>query len=890
MNLQELSIHKRFSETARRFPAKVALQVEKDTHWQKITYKELKEQALKTACLLRGIGLQPHSLAGLMLENRPEWAVIYLGMMYAGITCVPLDVQLSSEEMANLISDSSAKALFCSHEVFNKKITPQIRRLLNKIIVLDLTGAPGQDCISFNETENCACPDEGILPADPQNVASLIYTSGTTAVPKGVLLTHKNLCSNFLSISGLNIFLPSDNTLSILPLHHAYPFMVNLLVPLLSGATVTFAPAGFKPQELTKIVQEAEITLLTGVPQFFSLIYNSISEKIKRAPFFIRPFLLILIRARIKQRFASLRFMASGGARLEPALARGLAKAGFKITEGYGLTETSPVVTFNPIERVKFGSVGKPIPGVEIKINNPDRAGIGEIFIKGPNVMQGYFKHPEMTSAVIKEGWFNSEDLGYIDKDGYLFITGREKEVIVLSSGKNIYSEELEAYYSGSPYIKEICILQKSEKKSGLSNGSLHAVVVPDFEYCRSKNIANIHAKIRWELENLGRKLPVYKHIMGFTLSKLELPRTALRKLKRYKIQEEYLKRAAGGLDVKRAAPCAEEGEILNTEAARKIIRYLSTRLKRPVYLDSHLEIDLGIDSLTQVELALGIEKLFSVKIPDDFFLGVTTVKEAILKIADLRSGGTSAAKSTFENWGQILRNPPRTEIIRKIRLEPRLFDYLLTGIFKSLFLFIFRLLWFLRIKGKTSLPSKGPYIICPNHASFLDGFVVFASLPLKLALNTYFIGHNYIFEYPLVKWAIKLARLISINPNTHLVDAMQAAAYLVSQGKIVCIFPEGERSINGELAEFKKGIGILLKELGIPAVPVYIKGSYQSWPRGVLAPKLYPLKIIFGRPVSAQELIKHGKTSTPDSYGLIASGLKEELEIISKTDNIVEA
>ncbi|MDI6605721.1 MAG: 1-acyl-sn-glycerol-3-phosphate acyltransferase [Candidatus Omnitrophota bacterium] len=495
-----------------------------------------------------------------------------------------------------------------------------------------------------------------------------------------------------------------------------------------------------------------------------------------------------------------------------------------------------------------------------------------------------------MTSAVIKDGWFNSEDLGYIDKDGYLFITGREKEVIVLSSGKNIYPEELEAYYGASPYIKEICILQRSEKKSGLPSEALYALVVPDLEYCRKKNIANIHSKVRWELENLARKLPAYKHIMGFTLSKLELPRTTLRKLKRYKIKEEHSKRASAKSEVKEGALSDEDSEISGSEAAQKIIRYLTSQLKKPVSLGSHLEIDLGIDSLTQVELALGIEKLFSLEVPEDFFLGAATVKEVISKIEDLRKGHPVAVTSTFENWGQILRHPPRAEIIAKIRLQPTIFDYLLTGLFKSLFLFIFRVFWLLRIKAKSPLPPKGPYIICPNHASFLDGFVVFASLPLKLALNTYFIGHNYIFEYPLVKWAIKLARLIPINPNTHLVDAMQAAAYLVSKGKIVCIFPEGERSINGELAEFKKGIGILLKELDIPALPAYIKGTYQSWPRGVLAPRPHPLKIIFGRPVSAQELIKRGNGCAAGPYEVVASGLKEELEIISKTDNIVEA
>lgn len=879
MNPEGLLIHKRFSEIARRFPDKAALEVKKDSRWQKITYRELKEKALKTASFLRAIqSLPPPSSVALMLENRPEWAVIYLGISYAGMTCVPLDAQLSGDEAANLIRDSSAKVMFCSEEILHKKINLNLRRLLEKIIILDSAGQPQEGIISFEqEIEKRACLDEEDSSAEPDRAASLIYTSGTTAVAKGVVLAHKNFCSNFLSISKLKLFGPGDNMLALLPLHHAYPFMVTLLAPLLSGAEVTFAPTGFKPPQLAEVISEAGVTLLAGVPQLFSLIHNSISERIKKAPFFLRPFLFPIIRAGVKRRFPTLRFMVSGGARLEPAVARGLAKAGFKITEGYGLTETSPVAAFNPVERVKFGSVGLPLPGVEIKIANPDSRGTGEVLIKGPNLMQGYFKHPELTEEAVKDGWFHSGDLGWLDKEGYLFITGRTKEVIVLSSGKNIYPEELEGFYGASPWIKEICVLERPA--AGPERQSLHAVVVPDFEYCRSNNIANIHNKIRWELENLSTKLPAYKHILGFTLAKKELPRTALGKLKRYRIREEYLKREIEPGAAARPALSVEDNELLKTPAAQKIISFLGGRLKREAHLDSHLEIDLGIDSLTMVELSLGMEKLFSVELADDFFLGISTVKELVLKLRELESSASGGpASAALENWGQLLRQAPRPEIIKKIRLKPRLWDYLLTGIFKGIFLFIFRLVWLLRIKGRNLLPPKGPYIICPNHASFLDGFVVFAALPLKLALNTYFIGHNYIFEYPLVKWALKLARLIPINPNTHLVDAMQAAAYLASNGKIACIFPEGERSINGELAEFKKGVGILLKELDVPVLPAYIKGTYHSWPRGSPAPKPYPLKIIFGSPLSAQELVKRGKAGERDIYGVIARALRDEI------------
>lgn len=229
--------------------------------------------------------------------------------------------------------------------------------------------------------------------------------------------------------------------------------------------------------------------------------------------------------------------MVSGGAKLSIQIALDFYGLGFKLIEGYGLTETSPVVTLNLAKNLKFGSVGKPIPDVGIKIHNPDKSGVGEVLIKGPNVMQGYFKQPELTSEVIKEGWFYSGDLGYLDREGYLYLVGREKEIIVLGSGKNIYPEELEEYYGQSPYIKEMCILERIEERFGSTIESLYAIVVPDLEYFRKMNVTDIRGKIRWELENLGKGLSPYRHIMGFTITKDELPRTPLKKLKRYQVR-----------------------------------------------------------------------------------------------------------------------------------------------------------------------------------------------------------------------------------------------------------------------------------------------------------------------------------------------------------------
>ena len=888
---EELIITKLFSNTASKFAEKPSLQIKKDSRWLRFSYKELEALSLKVGAFLLREGFKKGERSAIILENRPEWAIIYLGIVYAGLTCVPLDPEFCPEEIKNLIEDSGTKVIFSSYDLFVNKIKLVIAGgSLIKSVVLDADRAlEDEGFYNFSDIKNIPSENISWPVILPQDIASLIYTSGTTGKPKGVMLTHKNICSNFLSIKELEMCFSSDNFLSMLPLHHTYPFMVNLIMPLLTGATITYLPSGFRPQELSQVIKEAQVTILVGVPQLFSLLHAGISEKLKRIPRFLMPLALIFIRRKVSKNFGTaLRYLASGGARLEPKIARDLTKWGLKISEGYGLTETSPIVTFNPLKKVKFGSAGKPIPGVQIRILNPQSSGIGQILIKGPNVMKGYFKQPELTAEVLKDDWFYSGDLGYIDKDGYLFITGREKEVIVLSSGKNIYPKELEEYYSQSPYIKEICVLQKSEERFGHLIDSLFAVIVPDMEYFQQKNVMNIRAKIRWELENLAKNLPGYRHIMGFTLTKEALARTALGKIKRYEVREKYLEAMPALQEIEEPGLSEEDRRILSQDFARKIIEYFSEQLKKPIYLDSHLEMDLGIDSLTRVELGLGLEALLSLKIPDEVFYDMSTVRDVIMRIQEIiKKTKPYAAAVIQKSWGEILREEPREEILQKIRIKPRTIDWVLTYIFRSSFKFMFKIFWLLRIKAVGNLPKDGPYLICPNHASFLDGFVVSSSLPLKLAINTYFVGFSYIFEYPLFKWALKLARLLPIDPDINLTDAMQAVSLLLFHKKIVCIFPEGLRSVDEKVKEFKKGVGILIKELDIPVVPVYIKGSHQSWPRTSLLPKPCPLKVIFGKLCLKKELLKQTKEAMRDDYEAIAQGLREELLKLVKDANL---
>ncbi|MBU0710076.1 MAG: AMP-binding protein, partial [Candidatus Omnitrophica bacterium] len=825
-------IHGIFSNAVSNNPDRVALQTKRDNSWQRFTYKEVETLSLKLATYLIKQGCKKGDFAALILENCPEWPIIYFGIIYAGLGCVPLDPQLSGKEIENFLNDSGSKVIFSSHGIFTKKIGKNIGKKLNRVIILDSPDDLSGNLIKFSEIENVA-PDLSILPTvSPADTASLVYTSGTTAQSKGVLLTHKNICSNFHGIQERKVFFASDNSIAILPLYHTYAFMATLIAPLLLGGKITYFPLSYKPSDLSSVIKEAEVTVLTAVPQLLFLLYKGIAEKTKKIPPLLMPLFLPLIRNKVRKQFGkSLRLLVSGGARIEPKVAEALSRLmGVKLIEGYGLTETSPIVTLNPPERQKFGSVGKPIPGVKIKIVDPDESGIGEVAIQGPNVMAGYFKRPDLTSEVIKDDWFYSGDLGYIDRDGYLFLSARKKDVIVLSSGKNIYPGELEEHYIKSPYIKEICIMPKTEERFGRLIDSLYAVVVPDFEYLRKRNEANIQARVRWDLENLGKDLPSYKHIMGFVITKEELPRTSLKKIKRYQVSKKFADFESVKEEAKEEILSEEDTNILSQDIAKKIIGYLNNELKKPIHLNSHLEIDLGIDSLSKVELILGLEALFSIKIPEETLGKAATVKELIVRVLEIIEEGATSKETREEaakTWSEILREQPEEKTLEKISLVPRFLDTVILWIIIKAFFCIFKVFWLLRVKGKELLPSKGPYLICPNHASYLDGAVLISSLPFKYVVNIFSLGYSDIFEKPVFRWSIKLAHLIPIDPNTNLTEAMQAIAHVIRHGKMACIFPAGRRSIDENVQEFKKGVGILIKELDIPVVPAYIKNSH---------------------------------------------------------------
>ncbi len=895
-------IHKIFAQISSQFPDRICLQIKKGPVWERWTYGQAEDLSLRIGAFLIREGFKKGDFAAVCLENRPEWATIYLGIMAAGLTCVPLDPQLIEQEIGNLINDCAAKIIFASNAVFQAKNINKIKSGLDKIVILDLDiekeGLIGLAQVRSTLPEGAAWPE-----VYSEDIASLIYTSGTTDKPKGVMLTHKNICSDFQGIDKLKLFSDKDIFISILPLHHAYPFMITLITPLFCRARVTYT-SSLRSDELLDRMREAGVTVLVGVPQLISLFYMNISEKVKKIPFMLRILLLGLIEILwLIRRFSrinlsklalpaihrpfgrALRFFACGGAKLNEEAARYLMKIGFTILEGYGLTETSPVVAFNPLKRSKIGSVGRVIPDVELKIDGPDAAGVGEVLIKGPNVMKGYYKRPDETSSVLKDGWFYSGDLGRIDKDGYLYITGRMKEIIVLSSGKNIYPEEVETHYAKSPYIKEICVLGVG----GTEEERLSAVVVLDSDYCRKKGEVDLNSVIRWELENLSEGLTPYKRIKGFIIVKEGIPRTRLGKIKRYEVRKKYLDELKG-IKLNGAAeeiPATDEDlRLLSSGVSRRIIEALNkhVKVKRGISPADHLELDLGIDSLGRVELMVMLEQAFNITIPDEAMAKASTVKELILEIERLVPGEGAQGERVPQVksralWNEILNEKPAKDIIEKINLAPNRMTIFGMLLFAGILRLVFRVIWRLEVFGTENIPEKGKCILCVNHGSYLDAFIVEASMPARLRKGLFFVGFKAYFEQPIIKNIVKYIKVIPIDPGMHFVEAMQASSYVLRNDKIVCIFPEGQRTIDGNVKEFKKGVGILAKELDIPLVPVLITGSYESWPRTKPLPRAHPIKITFGKPFGFGELKKEGlRSGVKDEYEAIASGIREEV------------
>lgn len=884
------TIPEAFAAVCQEASGRIAMEIKHVNGYRQYTYGEMVQQVRGLSTALIHMGLRPGDRVAIVAENRPEWAIAYLSIVTIGGTAVPLDFQMADEEIALLLAESESQVVFASARTW-----PLVTSLRSPAALVSLDPAPEPHAFVFDELVAQGLRHAlGEVSIQPHDVASLLYTSGTTMKPKGVLLTHQNFISNAKALLGSGMGGPEDNFLVMLPLHHAFPFMVAFLVPLLLGARMTFLQS-LKGPDIVQCLRETKVSMFVGVPQVFAMIRRAIFDDLGRRPALVRwVFAMLLALSGLVRRWTgwnlgralftpvhrrfgeSLRFLFSGGARLDPQVARDLSRLGFTIREGYGLTETAPVVTFTSLARPKPASVGLPIVGVEVRIVSADEQGNGEVVVRGPNVMKGYDRDPEGTAAAIRDGWFHTGDLGYQDRDGYLFLTGRLKELIVTSGGKNISPGELEARYHQSPAIAELCII--GTERAGEGGETLHAVVVPDFTYLKEQKIQDGPSFIRDALTKISLTLQAYKRITAVSFLKEPLPRTRLGKIQRHRVAAML----ESGQQPRRERPVLSEADqaLWGTQVAGAVLSALRRLLpsRKEINLDDHLDMDLGLDSLQRVELLAALEGRVGF-LPDSLAGEVITVRDMIEKLRTLELGALEGPEGD-RPWREILAAAPLPARADGLLAFPSWLHRLVTKLSRAALVRILRIGCGLTVKGQEHLPDHGPFLLAANHVSYADAFVVLAAVPHQVFLRLFTLGWEGYFQGPFRARVARIGHVIPVGTKTPLVTVLRTSAAVLRQGNGLLVFPEGERSVDGRLHPFKKGIGVLACELGVPVIPVWIEGTYEAWPADARYPRFHRLGIRFGGSVSiTSQMVAQWRRGGSDPHEAAARFIREAVE-----------
>jgi long-chain acyl-CoA synthetase len=868
------NFYSRFLQSVQQYPALAAVEFQRESGaLESYTYTDLRRMSDSVGNWLVNAGVPTGTRCALLANNGPRWVATYLGILAAGSVAVPFDTAFNSDQVAKLLLDSGADFLFV-----DARHLPAAREALKKapvrLVLLESAepGLPSFDAMLADGPGNFLAVE---LPSD--SLAAILYTSGTTSDPKGVMLAHSCIDAEaegaFRLIEDLG---PHDALLGILPLFHALAQMANLLLPLVVGARVVFLEA-LNTTELMKALRERGITIFCCVPQFFYLIHGKIHKEASAKGRITEKLFAALLRVSGGLRNAGInlgpvlfgkvhrmlgarmRYLIAGGSRLDPQVGRDFYAMGYTILNAYGLTETSGAATVTRPGNNVIGSVGQPLYGVEAKIVNPQHdpelnREVGEIAIKGGVVMKGYYNRPDATAAVMRDGWLLTGDVGYLDESGSLFITGRAKEIIVLSSGKNIYPEEIEAHLQRSPFIKEVCVIGLEGKPGEPLSERLHGVVVPNFEVLRERKIVNAKEIVRYEIETLAAQLPPTKRILSYDIWQEDLPRTSTRKLKRREV-EKRVRAGAGSLPAESGPGPARElsdadrewTDIPEVQSALAVIKSASKTKRDRVFPSDNLELDLGLDSMERVELLVALERELGAFVEDSVVSEVYTVRELVDAVRSRI--GAEGAREDSPTWERILsEDPAEPEILALAKPRPlsTLFWYLTTRMFWLIGKVFFRL----QVRGLDRLPRKGPFILSPNHQSYLDAPALMGILPWRVFKRQFSVGTSEIFGAGIARKIAYTLNLVPVDPDANLVPAMKAGAFGLRHDKVLILFPEGERSIDGTPKKFKKGAAILSANLNVPIVPVALAGFHEAWPRGKSFRKFEKLKVVFGEPI----------------------------------------
>ena len=842
------------------------------------SFAKLGDVSTRLAAGLAQQGISRGDSVALIAPNSPRWIVAFWATIGAGAVAVPLDAQNDDHELKRMIEVSACRLAFSTAAGAKRlrSIAPSC-----ETIVLDRESdsAAGRSWRSLLVTAETPSPT--VTSTEP---ATIVFTSGTTGAPKAVQLSHANLLANVLALAAIRVVGPGDRALLPLPLYHIYPLTIGMITPLVMGCGIVL-PAGISGPEIVAAMLRGRVTVLVGVPRLYTALLDNIRRGIAARPRFIAALIrTLLAMARWAQRHGAkwpgrillrplrrhvaphLRLLVSGGAAVDVEVEETLDALGWEMLTGYGLVETSSMLSFNPPGAALPGSAGHPVPGMKVRIARPGADGVGEIEVRGPSLFAGYRNDPAKTQqAFTPDGWFRTGDLGSVDRQGYLHIAARKTETIVLADGKKLFPEEFEGAYGTVPLIHEIALLGQ--------NGALVALVVPDLAAARDFGALRLEEAIRDGLADKARMLPSYARLTGFAITHDALPRTRLGKIRRYLLLPLY---EAAQRHETRSAPAElspEDRALLDRPDMARIWRWLQQRFPdKTLQLDTVPQIDLAIDSLGWVDLTMALERDLGIVVKESAVARIVTLRDFLREAATAPKTGKADALSDAEA-------PWLAPLGTALAVIRALGDTLLR--------LIMRWVFGLRAEGLELVPQRDPVLLCPNHVSYLDPFALAAALPRDRLRHTCWAGWTgIVFTTRLRRLFSRAARIIPIDPDRAVMSGLAMGGFTLERGWNLVWFPEGARSADGKLQRFLPGIGALVEKHPVPIVPVYIQGSFSAWPVARKFPRPRRITVRFGEVIEPRPLIAGMTERARDQE--IASAIRARVAALAEANESV--
>ena len=822
-----------------RYAAKTALQIERQSGWTRISYDELLTRAERVARGWQTQGLSAGTRVLLCGDNEPEWVVAYMAANLLGLAVVPISPQMRDEDIWRLCDFVQARALIAAEKRFSQ-LSPEGVAAHKEMAFFNVD----RDGLPFGhvpEPDASAKKGRWKRPkVNPDATASIIFTS--VLEPRGVVLSHRNLISNVLAQGEVLRIYESDRMLSTLPLHQVLECTGGLLLPLLGGATITYLET-VNSREMHRALRDTNATVLLTAPRLLRVL----ADRVER------------LGAEATTGLAALRRVVSVGAALSDDLISAYERLGVAICQGYGLSEAASVVAVNTPDQCKAQSVGQVLPGQQVQIAEPDERGVGEVLVRGTNVMEGYFSQEELTQAVLRDEWLHTGDLGRLDDDGYLFVEGRSKDLIVNGAGHNVYPREVESLYHGLPHVAELRVVGVPSARIG--GEEVHGVVVLDCE------AEDLREAIQARSYEISRTLPNHQRIQHLHFWTRPLPRLDDGAVDRQALLSAIEREDCPGT----ALPEWER-------AIQRQIGLLAGLSTEEVAAHIDAPLDTLLDSLMAVEFAAWLGQRLGTQI-DGLLQPQDTLRSVLARLeAHLQDGMDWEVEQSPAYWSGILQTEPSTEPeseASKTMLQEFLWE---TGGP------LFRRFFDLRIGGLEHLPQDRPYLIAANHASHLDGACVYEAVRPHVEHLNIATSEHYLADSEFRWFLYTFVNAVPFDGQGNFADGLVQARQSVEVRRPLLVFPEGTRSVNGQLQPFKAGVGLLAYELDAPVVPLHIAGTHEAMPKGTRTPSRHPLRLLFGPPLETTSFKESAEALSPyEIYYEIAAALKRQIEALGR-------